>query len=276
MAIVWRDGKFLDETEFRVSPTDRGLCHGLSLFETILSVDGEPRLLTEHFRRLKSGLLRLNIRRIEIDDYALEQVMIELLKRNGLESGMARIRFTLNMGDGPMNLTDSGKSWAWITVSRVEPEDVRLRLTLAPWRKDNESMLRGLKVGNYAEHLIALDMARHEGFDEMLFFNTSDELCEAAMANVFLIRDKELFTPSLDSGCLPGVTRELIIQLAAASKIPCHVKTLTKKDLSKADGIFLTSSIKGPVWVSSFQARAYPVHPIFSAIRTLWLESMQK
>lgn len=276
MAIVWRDGKYLDETEFRVSPTDRGLCHGLSLFETILSVDGEPKLVTEHFRRLKAGLLRLNIRRIEIDDNALEQVMIELIKRNGLEHGMARIRFALAMGDGPMNLTDSGQSWAWITVSKVEPEDTRLSLTLAPWRKDHESMLRGIKTGNYAEHLIALDMARHEGFDEMLFFNTSDELCEAAMANVFLIRDKDLYTPSLDSGCLPGVTRELIIRLAASQKIPCHSKSLTKKDLSKADGIFLTSSIRGPVWVSTFQARAYPVHPLFSKIQTLWVESMQK
>lgn len=276
MAIVWRDGIYLDETEFRVSPTDRGICHGLSLFETILSVDGQPKLVSEHFRRLKGGLLRLNIRRIELDDYALEEVMIELLRRNGLDKGMARIRFTLSMGEGPVNLTDSGQAWKWITVSRFEPEAIGLRLTLAPWRKDNESMLRGIKTGNYAEHLIALDMARHEGFDEMLFFNTSDELCEAAMANVFLIRDNELQTPSLESGCLSGVTRELVIRMAASQKIPCHTKSLNKKDLSKADGIFLTSSIKGPVWVSSFQARAYPVLPVFDKIRSLWLESMGK
>ncbi|MES2982167.1 MAG: aminotransferase class IV [Verrucomicrobiota bacterium] len=275
MAIVWFDGKFIDETEFRISPSDRGLCHGLSLFETILAVDGQPRLLTEHLRRLKSGLVRLNIQGVEIEESGLQQVMIGLLKRNQLDSGMVKIRFAISMGVGPMNLTDSGQAWEWMTVSHVEPSEASLRLTLAPWRKDNESMLRGLKVGNYAEHLIALDMARHEGFDEMLFFNTSDELCEAAMANVFLIRGKDLYTPGLDSGCLPGVTRELIIQIAASQKIPCHVRTLSKKDLSKADGIFLTSSIKGPVWISSFQGTAYPVHPLFSAIRTLWLENMQ-
>jgi branched-subunit amino acid aminotransferase/4-amino-4-deoxychorismate lyase len=276
MAIVWRDGKFSEETDFRISPSDRGLCHGLSLFETILAVDGRPRLLVEHLRRLKSGLVRLNIHRVEIDAAGLYQVMIELLNRNQLDSGMARIRLALSVGEGPMNLTDSGQSWAWMTASKVDPTEVRLRVTLAPWRKDSESMLRGLKVGNYAEHLIALDMARHEGFDEMLFFNTSDELCEAAMANVFLIRGNELFTPSLDSGCLPGVTRELIIQLAGSERIPCHVKVLGKKDLNKADGLFLTSSIKGPVWISTFQGTAYPVHPLFSAIRALWLENMRK
>lgn len=275
MAIVWRDGQFLEETEFRVSPSDRGLCHGLSLFETILAVDAQPKLLTEHLRRMKNGLMRLNMYRIDIDEYQLHASMVELLKRNGLEQGMARIRFAISAGDGPMNVNDGGQSWKWMTASRVDSKETSLRLTLAPWRKDNESVLRGIKVGNYAEHLIALDMARHEGFDEMLFFNTSDELCEAAMANVFLIRGKELFTPSLDSGCLPGVTRDFIIQIAAAERIQCHVKTLTKKDLSKADGIFLTSSIKGPVWISSFQGSAYPVHPLFSAIRTLWLEHMR-
>lgn len=275
MAIVWCDGKFIDETEFRISPSDRGLCHGLSLFETILAVDGQPRLLSQHLKRLKNGLLRLNIQSVEIEESGLEQVMIGLLKRNQLDSGMAKIRFAISMGVGPMNLTDSGQAWEWMTASQVEPFEESLRLTIAPWRKDNESMLRGLKVGNYAEHLIALDMARHEGFDEMLFFNTSDELCEAAMANVFLIRGNELHTPSLDSGCLPGVTRELIIQLAAAEKIPCRVKPLSKKDLNKADGIFLTSSVKGPVWISSFQGSAYPVHPLFTAIRTLWLEHMR-
>ncbi len=150
-----------------------------------------------------------------------------------------------------------------------------MRVTLAPWRIDTESMLRGIKVGNYAEHLVALDLARCEGFDEMLFFNTSDELCEAAMANVFLIKDNELFTPGLDSGCLAGVTREHVLQLATAQKIPCHVRVLTKKDLGKADGIFLTSCIKGPVWVSAIQSRAYPAHTLFNAIRSLWLKSMR-
>lgn len=275
MAIVWCDGKFIDETDFRISPSDRGLCHGLSLFETILAVDGQPRLLTQHLRRLKNGLLRLNIHSVEIEEPGLHQVMCGLLRHNQMDSGMAKIRFAISTGAGPMNLTDSGQAWEWMSATKVEPSEESLRLTLAPWRKDNESVLRGLKTGNYAEHLIALDMARHEGFDEMLFFNTSDELCEAAMANVFLIRGKELFTPSLDSGCLPGVTRELIIQLAASQKIPCHVKPLGKKDLAKADGIFLTSSVKGPVWISSFQGSAYPIHPLFSNIRTLWLENMR-
>jgi len=265
----------MEETEFRVSPSDRALCHGLSVFETLLAVDGKPKLLAEHLERLRSGLVRLNVYETEIDECALHEAMIGLLARNGLDHGLARLRLAISMGVGPLNRNDSGRSWKWITASRIEPSESPLRLTLAPWRKDQESVLRGIKIGNYAEHLIALDMARHEGFDEMLFFNSSDELCEAAMANVFLIRGQEILTPGLDSGCLAGITREQVIRLAAAQRIPCQVRSVTKKDLDKADGLFLTSSIKGPVWVSTFQGKAYPVHPLFSVIRTLWLESLR-
>jgi len=117
-------------------------------------------------------------------------------------------------------------------------------------------------------------MARSEGFDEMLFYNTADELCEAAMANVFLIRGGNLFTPSLDSGCLPGITRELIIGLARNHKIRCKVKPLRKSDVVKADGMFLTSSTKGPIWVSALEGKTYETHPLFTTIRKLWLEQM--
>ncbi|MGJ8633678.1 MAG: aminotransferase class IV [Luteolibacter sp.] len=274
MAIVWHDGKFLDEKEFRISPFDRGLCHGLTFFETLLAVDGCVRLLGEHLERLRGGLERLGVMSVELADEGLKAAMEELLRRNGLEKGLARIRFALSMGEGPMNELDAGSVWAWMTVSPVGVFSEAVRVTVAPWRKDKESVLRGLKVGNYAEHLIALDLARREGFDEMLFFNSDDELCEAAMGNVFLIKGGKLFTPGLDSGCLAGITRALILRVAKAKGISVHEKPLGKSDLKKAEGIFLTSSVKGPVWVSSFGGKGFEVHPLFHGLRASWLEEM--
>ncbi len=276
MAIVWCDGKFLQESEFRVSPFDRGLCHGLSLFETLLGMDGQPRLLREHLDRLRSGLERLGVSSVELSEDGLRHAMIALLEKNGLTKGMARLRFAVSLGEGPLNLTDSGQTWAWMTVSPVEDLPATVRMTSAPWRRDRENVLRGLKVGNYAEHLIAMDMARREGFGEMLFYNTADELCEAAMANVFLIRSGKLFTPSLDSGCLAGIARGQVMLLAAAHGIPCKERPLRRSDVSKADGMFLTSSVRGPVWVSAYERKAYEQHPLFDAIRGIWVEEMAK
>lgn len=273
--MVWCDGKFVEETEFRVSPFDRGLCHGFSFFETILAVDGKPKLLTEHLSRLQQGLARVGVNSVGLSKDGLEAAMILLLGRNGLEKGMAKIRLSVSLGRGPLDLADSGEAWAWMVATGVTEVPTPIRLTTAPWRLGSESVLRGLKVGSYAENLVAMDMARREGFDEMLFYNTSDELCEGAMANVFLIRRNVLSTPGLDSGCLAGITRELIVWLAGQHRLRCRQGPLRKADVRKADCIFLTSSVRGPVQVGEFEGKIYGQSPVFDVIRKAWLEAMR-
>jgi branched-chain amino acid aminotransferase len=274
VATIWYDGNFLDQSELRVSPFDRGLCHGLSLFETILAVRGRPVLLGQHLDRLRLGLERLAVSSVGMDERGLQAVIVSLLEKNGLTRGMARVRLSVSLGEGRLDHTDSGKAWAWITALPIGESPASLRLTEAPWRFNKESVLRGIKVGSYAEHLIALDMARREGFDEMLFFNSAGELCESAMANVFLIRKGALLTPGLDSGCLAGVTRQLVLRMARERKIDCREMPLKLGHVKKADGIFLTSSVRGPVWVSFFGGKEYETHPLFNAIQQMWLEEM--
>jgi branched-chain amino acid aminotransferase len=248
----------------------------MSVFETLLAVDGEPRLLDAHLARLRAGLDRLAVSSVEVSGPGLRRAMVGLLEKNGLAHGMARIRLAVSLGAGPLNLIDSGAAWAWMTAVPVDETPDTVRITDAPWRRDRENVLRGLKVGNYAEHLIAMDMARREGFGEMLFFNNDDELCEAAMANVFLIRSGTLLTPGLDSGCLAGVTRGLVIRLAATHGIPCREKPLTTSDVAKAECMFLTSSIRGPVRVSNYRTKHFDEHPLFDAVRAIWLEEMAR
>ena len=275
MATVWCDGKFIDERDFRISPYDRGLCHGFSLFETLLAVDGRAQLLNEHLERMRAGLVRLGLVSVELDDVGLNAAMESLLARNGLSKGVARIRFSLSFGEGPLNQTDSERAWAWMTASETTPAMGAIRVNEAPWKKDIESVTRGLKTGNYAEHLIALDMARREGFGEMLFYNTNDELCEAAMANVFLIENGGLMTPSLDSGCLAGVSRALVLRIANEKGIRCEERPLMKRDVAKADGMFLTSSVQGPVEVSDFGLKSFGSQPVFGVVRAEWMRRMQ-
>ena len=276
MAIVWCDGSFLAEEEFTVSPFDRSLCHGLSLFETILAVEGRPRLLDAHLDRLRLGLDRFGITGVTISNGGLENAIVSLLDRNELGSGMARVRLAVGFGVGPMNTIDTGEAWAWMTAVQSSLTEDSIRITPAPWKQNKGSATRGLKVGNYAEHIIAMDLSRREGFDEMLFYNTSDELCEAAMANIFLIRGNGLQTPSLDSGCLDGITRKEIFEIAKNLDVTCVEKPLVANDVKKADGIFLTSSIRGPVGVSEYKGRKYDNLPVFQAIRETWLRGLGK
>ncbi len=266
MAIVWKNGEFGEDADFRISPFDRGLCHGLSLFETVLAVDGEPRLLEEHEERLRAGFVKLGVD-VEIPGAdELRRVMVELLERNGLSKGLARIRYAVSLGEGGLDELGGGRSWAWMTASGVIADGKALRVMKA---LKGRGVLDGLKTGNYAGQIVSLDRARRSGYDEVLFFDERGELCEAAMANVFLIKDDSLMTPGLDSGCLAGIARGWVMGAFDAEE-----GNLLESDVREAEGIFLTSSVKGPVWVGEFDRQMYERHPLFDEVRRRWDEAM--
>ena len=144
---------------------------------------------------------------------------------------------------------------------------------LAPWLRNERSPLAGLKCASYAENLAALDHASRLGFEETLFLNTRGHLCEAATANLFLVRNARLLTPSLASGCLPGITRGVVVELAAQHGIPCEQGDLSEEDLHTAEELFLTSSIRGLMGVSLFEKRTLPPGPVTHFLREAWNEA---
>lgn len=274
MSIVWRDGVFLPKSEFTISPMDRGLCHGLSLFETLLVVNGQPQLFDEHIERLLDGFDKLGLEADAKTYYGLRSSMVALMEKNALNDGRARLRLSVSFGEGALNDLSGKHLWAWMTAHALDLCAESIRIVTAPWKKAHKGILCGLKSGNYAESIIALDHARRMNCEEIMFFNTADELCEAAMANIFLIRDGTLMTPHLASGCLPGITRALVLRLAKAEEIPCQEVSLSRDDLDQADCVFLTSSTKGLIWVSAVDGKAFEAHQLFYSLREKWLREM--
>ncbi|WP_181798140.1 aminotransferase class IV, partial [Streptomyces sp. WELS2] len=108
-----------------------------------------------------------------------------------------------------------------------------------PWTRNERGALAGVKSTSYAENLVALDRARRLGASEALFGNTAGLLCEGAATNVFVVLDGEIHTPPVASGCLPGITRALVVEWTGAREtdLPLDV-------LQRADEVFLTSSLR--------------------------------
>lgn len=247
---------------------DRGLILGLSLFETILAVNGEPKFAGDHLKRLAEGYDRLGW---QLSTDGLESAMSELLARNDLGNGRARIRLTTTAGSGAINdLTRGNDAITWLTAVRAEEPPERIAATVSPWKRNEQSPLAGLKCGSYAENLFALDAARKAGFEETIFFNTTGQLCEAATANVFIVRNARVLTPPLKSGCLPGITRAVVIRLAEQHGLICKETPLEAADLENADEIFLTSAIRGPVAISRLDGRTLGRSPVAASVREWW------
>lgn len=265
---VWCDGKWCEGEVASVAWGDRGWTHGLGLFETMLAVQGRVVFLNRHLARLRGGLEVLGW---DQDLSGACDAIGGLLERNGLSSGRARVRLAVSGGSGP--LRDPGASAGrivWMMAVGVEDPPESVMVGVSRWKRNECTPLAGLKCASYAENLMILKEASDRGWDEALLFNHAGHLCEAATANVFLVRDGKVRTPAISSGCLPGVTRGLVMELAEESGIRCEEADLAEMDLVQADEVFLTSSTRGVVPVRGVGDRRLGVAPVAMRLREQW------
>ena len=268
MTILWCNGQWLEASDFTLSPMDRGVTFGLGLFETILAMDGEPVFAERHLARLRASCEQLGWHP-ELPDF--NNIMYQLIRRSHCTSGRARIRLAITGGSGLIHELALGPDHKiCLTATAVADPPPTTTANLAPWVRNERSPLAGLKCASYAENLVALEHAARLGFEESVFLNTQGQLCEAATANLFVVRNGQLLTPSLASGCLPGITRSVVIELAGQLAIPCLQGEFTLPDLLAADECFLTSSIRGLMGVERFGERTFPPGPLTRRLREAW------
>jgi branched-chain amino acid aminotransferase len=239
---VWLDGDLLEPTDARVTVFDHGLTVGDGVFETMRTAPepgGDrwvPFAAGRHLRRLRRSLAGLGLE-LDRGDGELRDAMQAIADRLG---GPGRIRLTVTGGAGPLG---SGRSAAPLTVfvagSEIDGWPQTGACVTVPWRRNEYSAVAGLKTTSYAENVVALLRAKEEGADEALFANTAGDLCEGTGSNVFVVLDGALRTPPLSSGCLAGVTRELVCELVDVVE-----EDLPLSSLDVAAEVFLTSSTR--------------------------------
>lgn len=237
----WLDGRIAPVAETTISVSDHGLTVGDGIFETMKVVDGVPFALTRHLRRLRRSADAL-VLDLPLDDTGFRAACDELIAAaTAAGETVGRLRLTVTGGPGPAG---SDRGTAGRTVLLVTGPLDRWGETTAvatvPFTRNPSGGLAGVKSTSYAENVVALARARAVGATEALFADTSGRLSEGTGSNVFLVRDGRLLTPSLATGCLAGITRELVLEVTGAAE----VDDLTFADLLAAEEAFLTSSTR--------------------------------
>lgn len=256
-----------------MSPTDRGLTHGLGLFETILAIDGSPALLDRHIARMLASCDRLGWGNPLPNN--LRSAIITQLAAAKLDHGHARVRLAISAGSGQLARPTLGQDHlVWITASRTDDPPASITLGKAPFDHPSHSFLAGMKSASYADNLLALNDARQRGFDDALYLNDKIHICETTTSNIFGVMDNTLHYPPDDTGCLPGITRTLIIELAKKNGIKTSATCLTESDLMACDEVFITSAIRGVVGVSRYESTEYPQHTLTDKMRELWQQTV--
>ena len=273
MTRYWRENKWHDADFLPMSPTDRGLTHGLGLFETILAIDGSPALLDRHLARMLASCDRLGWGNPLPNK--LRSAIISQLTAAKLDHDRARVRLAISAGSGQLACPSIGRDHlVWITVSRTEDPPASITLCKAPFAHPSHSFLSGMKSASYADNLLALNHARQRGFDDAVFLNEKNLICETTTSNIFGVIDNTLHYPPDDTGCLPGITRTLIIELAEKNTIRTSATSLTESDLMTCDEVFITSAIRGPVRVSRYESTEYAQTSITDKLREIWQEAV--
>lgn len=243
-SMIWRDGELMAHDEMRVSPFDLGLTVGLGVFETMQAYDGKAFAYDRHHERMMNGLLRLEFSPQSLASAdVVEMAIREVLLANDLCQGRARVRVSLSGGVNPLSGGDVSGALT-ITAVPVSPYSSEAKLVDVPYPYNERSALAGIKSSSYADHLMAWRHAVSLGADEAIRYNTVGKLCEGAMSNIFIVSGGKVFTPSLESGCLPGITRAIVIELCKQEGIEAVECELTEDDLNQADELFITSSLR--------------------------------
>jgi branched-subunit amino acid aminotransferase/4-amino-4-deoxychorismate lyase len=229
---------------------------GFGLFETLLSVDGKPVAWDRHIARMESTAARFGMAMPEAGE--LRAGLDELLGSEGFRNGTARVRIGLTGGTGGLDLEPGAESIAWIEASPFSPPSGPASVALCPWTRNERDPLAGHKCSAYAGNLVALDWAKRHDLDEPLFANNRGELCEGATTNVFFALDGVVRTPLVSTGCLPGVTRAIVLELGRSHGVPMEEGEFASGLLSEATEMLLTSSLRGIQPVARCGARDLP------------------
>jgi len=243
---VYLNGAFVAPHEASISVYDGGFLHGAGLFETMRADFGRVFRLDEHVDRLLASAGKLGLP-VERPDLPLTRDFEKLLARNELTT--ARIRMTVTVGSvhPAYARTDTPPLNVCVTAAEMPPYPQELltrgmAVLIAPFRQSRTDPLAGHKTINYLPRLMALRSAQKMHCGEALWFTPDNLLAEACISSVFVVKDGGLFTPPLDTPVLPGVSRSVILELAAEQSITAEEKPLNINDVLDADEIILCNS----------------------------------
>jgi len=217
--LIWSNGRLHGPDDLLLSGVDHGLTVGDGVFETCAVYDGTAFALTRHLRRLKRSALGLGL--AAPDEGAVREGVAAVLADACPEIG--RLRITLTGGPGPLGshrFAPEEQRQSILVLAGPGARSEVSRVVRVPWVRNERSSVAGLKTTSYAENVVTVAEAYRRGADEAVLANTVGDLCEGTASNVFVERDGELVTPPLSSGCLAGITRELLLEWSTAAGLP--------------------------------------------------------
>lgn len=242
-----------------ISPFDHGFLYGLGLFETFRVYDGHPFLLDDHLERLNNGLSLLNIKTVLNREQLLRDLSL-LLEKNGLTNAYVRLNVSAGNGEIGLQTEPYVDPNVIIFVKPLPPAGglTEKKAVLLELPRNSPEGTERLKSHHFLNNVLAKREVGNALDVEGVFLTKEGYLAEGIVSNLFWTRGSTLFTPSVETGILNGVTRQFITSLARQIGLEVVEGCFRPEELEVADELFLTNSIQEIVAVNFFEKQKYP------------------
>jgi branched-chain amino acid aminotransferase len=257
---VFHNDRLLPIDKVRLSPGQAGLICGWGLFTTLRIVRGEAFAFERHWRRLEkdAAIIRMPL------PYAGPRVRVnlqEVIRANGVTEGCARIYLVYNQV-GFWRSEEAAPAVDLVIYTAPLPEYREpVRLALREHGRHAASPLAGVKTISWLNNVWSVAEAQKEGFDEVILLNERGEVAECTAANVYLVKGFKILTPPLSSGCLEGVTRGILFEVAGEAGVSVKEQILRPEDLYSADEVFITSTNRNVIGVGEIAGNKFAAAP---------------
>ena len=248
----------IDIAESKVPTTSAGLLYGWGVFTNLRIYEGKAFAFDRHWKRLVAHAEKARVS-VAQDLKNARRALDKLISANSVKQGRARI--TLLKGETGSWRSAAGVDSDLLMFTSDESSTARndLSLTLSPYRLLSTALLAGIKQTSMLENLFALEEARSRNFNEAVLLNERGEIVSATAANIFWVIGDEIFTPSISTGCVSGITRHFIHEIAVRWKLHLVEGSFPVQRLLDAREVFLTSTAREVSIISSFDAKQYNI-----------------
>jgi branched-chain amino acid aminotransferase len=238
------NGEIRDTAEPLLLPGQVGFMNGWGVFSTLRVADGVLFAFDRHYCRMQHDAERLRVP-FSISGSDLQQALLALVEINGAQNATLRVAVVRNKGglfQAP-HLTRDADIIAF--TADLNDWGQGVKLTYVPNGRYGASPFAGAKITSWAQNLAWHEWADATGFDEVILLNEDGAVSECTSANVFAIQGEHVFTPPLEtSGCLPGVTRAVLLEEIRGTAMTILERELYPNDLEDADQVFITSTTR--------------------------------
>jgi branched-chain amino acid aminotransferase len=231
-----------ESSEKLLAPGQVGLLAGWGVFSTIRVADGVLFAFERHWARMckDAALFHVPIA------YAAKEGrrrLLELVEANGAYNASLRVYVVRNDGS-PFGAPCERRSDFIAVTADLKDWGSGVKLAVVPQARHAASMFAGAKILSWAMNLTWVEDAQAKGFDEVILLNERGEVAECTSANIFIASGNQVWTPPLSSGCLPGVTRDLLLSEIRVPGFEIGERALMPADLETAEEVFITSTTR--------------------------------